>query len=58
MGPISRETLGVCSCTAAMHSAALTAAGVLVLATVLTLVLLRGTDPTREPAEAEEATVS
>jgi DHA2 family multidrug resistance protein-like MFS transporter len=42
--------------TAAMHSAALAAAGVLVLATVLTLVLLRGTDPTQ--AESSEATAA
>ena len=39
----------------AMHAACLTAAGVLLGATVITLVLLRGTDPTqaREEAEAE-----
>jgi DHA2 family multidrug resistance protein-like MFS transporter len=44
--------------TTAMHAACLTAAGVLVLATVVTLVLLRGTDPTAEDKVEEKATVS
>jgi DHA2 family multidrug resistance protein-like MFS transporter len=37
--------------TSAMHVACLTAAGVLVLAAVVTLVLLQGADPVREEAE-------
>jgi DHA2 family multidrug resistance protein-like MFS transporter len=44
--------------TTAMHAACLTAAGVLVLATVVTLVLLRGTDPAAEHKVEEKATVS
>ena len=39
--------------TAAMHAAGLTAAGVLVLAAVVTLVMLRGGDRTATPAQDE-----
>jgi hypothetical protein len=41
--------------TAAMHTAGLTAAGVLVLAAVVTLVMLRGTD--RQPVAADAESV-
>jgi DHA2 family multidrug resistance protein-like MFS transporter len=43
--------------TAAMHAASLTAAGVLVLAAVVTLVMLRGGDRSATPAQ-EEARIS
>jgi MFS transporter, DHA2 family, multidrug resistance protein len=43
--------------TAAMHTAGLTAAAVLVLAAAVTLVLLRGSDTRTTPAQ-EEARVS